>query len=136
MEPLSLMSQRRMDMEVIKACQAGDRDAFRVLFETYKDKVYSIALYFFNGEDASAKDITQQVFLKLITGVSQFRYDAEFSTWLYRLVVNACMDEQRKRRRLVFFGDIAPVKPMSTTKPQEAHYSQLETIQTIQAMIA
>jgi len=60
--------------------------------------VYSIALYFFHGDQATAADVTQQVFLKLMTSIRQFRGDAEFSTWLYRLVVNACMDVARRNR--------------------------------------
>jgi RNA polymerase sigma-70 factor, ECF subfamily len=84
---------------VVESCQQGDREAFRLLFETHKDKVYSIALYFFGGDEALAGDITQQVFLKLFTRISQFRHQSEFTTWLYRLTTNTCIDEQRKRRR-------------------------------------
>ena len=83
---------------IVEACRSGDRDAFRALYELYKDRVYSIALYFFHGDEAAASDATQQVFLKLLTSIRQFRGDAEFSTWLYRLVVNACMDAARGRR--------------------------------------
>lgn len=87
------------DTRVVESCQQGDREAFRLLFETHKDKVYSIALYFFGGDEALAGDITQQVFLKLFTRISQFRHQSEFTTWLYRLTTNTCIDEQRKRRR-------------------------------------
>lgn len=75
--------------DIIESCRRGDREAFRALYDAYKDKVYSIALYFFHGDEAAASDTTQQVFLKLLRSVAQFRSDAEFSTWLYRLVVNA-----------------------------------------------
>ena len=87
------------DTRVVESCQQGDREAFRLLFETHKDKVYSIALYFFGGDEGLAGDITQQVFLKLFTRISQFRHQSEFTTWLYRLTTNTCIDEQRKRRR-------------------------------------
>ena len=87
------------DTRVVESCQQGDREAFRLLFETHKDKVYSIALYFFGGDTGLAADITQQVFLKLFTRISQFRHQSEFTTWLYRLTTNTCIDEQRKRRR-------------------------------------
>ena len=43
----------------------------------------------------AASDVTQQVFLKLLTNISQYRGEAVFSTWLYLLVVNACLDEAR-----------------------------------------
>ena len=108
MEQCAAMSESKVGEHIIKACQRGERDAFQLLFEGYKDKVYSIALYFFGGDAATASDVTQQVFLKLFSKIDQFKYDAEFTTWLYRLATNACVDEQRKRRRFVPFGD-APV---------------------------
>jgi RNA polymerase sigma-70 factor (ECF subfamily) len=100
MELRAVIDERpRADTRVVESCQQGDREAFRLLFETHKDKVYSIALYFFGGDEALAGDITQQVFLKLFTRISQFRHQSEFTTWLYRLTTNTCIDEQRKRRR-------------------------------------
>ena len=83
---------------LIAACQRGEREAFRELFELHQRRVWSIA-YHFTGEDAAARDIVQQVFLKLFTSIGQFRQDASFSTWLYRLVANACLDERRKLGR-------------------------------------
>jgi RNA polymerase sigma-70 factor, ECF subfamily len=82
--------------EIIEACRRGDREAFRALYEAHKDKVYSLALYFFHGDPAAASDATQQVFLKLITNITSFRGNSEFSTWLYRMVVNTCLDGARK----------------------------------------
>lgn len=93
--------------EVLESCRRGDRDAFLVLYEAYKDKVYSIALYFFHGDSSAASDITQQVFLKLIRGIEQFRGEAGFSTWLYRLVVNACMDGARRAKPRELIADVA-----------------------------
>ena len=55
----------------------GDRDAFRALYDLYKDRVYSISLYFFHGDQAVASDVTQQVFLKLLTNIGQYRGEAE-----------------------------------------------------------
>jgi DNA-directed RNA polymerase specialized sigma24 family protein len=80
------LSDREVSAEIIDCCRAGDRDAFRVLYDLYKDRVYSVSLYFFHGDETIAADVTQQVFLKLITSIGQFKGDAAFSTWLYRLV--------------------------------------------------
>ncbi len=88
------------DRETIAACQRGDRDAFRALFETYQDKVYSIALRY-AGERAVALDIAQEVFLKLLHNIEHFRGESGFETWLYRLVVNQCLDHRRRGRRLM-----------------------------------
>jgi RNA polymerase sigma-70 factor (ECF subfamily) len=92
------LTDSQISAEIVAACRSGDRDAFRALYDVYKDRVYSIAIYFFHGDPAAASDVTQQVFLKLMTAMGQFRGDAEFSTWLYRLVVNACMDAARRRK--------------------------------------
>src|ERR1700742_2048238 len=105
------LSDREISAEIIESCRLGDREAFRALYDVYKDRVYSIALYFFHGEQAVASDVTQQVFLKLITSIGQFRGDAAFSTWLYRLVVNGCLDVARRRA-----ADAA----VSARAPQEA----------------
>jgi RNA polymerase sigma-70 factor (ECF subfamily) len=86
--------------DVIEACQRGDDEAFRVLFETHKDRVYSIALRY-AGDPAVAMDIAQDTFLKLLSSIQQFRGDASFESWLYRLVVNSCLDYHRKRRRFL-----------------------------------
>jgi RNA polymerase sigma-70 factor, ECF subfamily len=86
--------------EVIEACQRGEDDAFRVLFETHKDRVYSIALRY-AGDSAAAMDIAQETFLKLLSNIGQFRGDASFESWLYRLVVNSCLDYHRRRRRFL-----------------------------------
>jgi RNA polymerase sigma-70 factor, ECF subfamily len=91
------LSDREISAAIIESCRAGDREAFRALYDTYKDRVYSIALHFFHSEHAVAADVTQQVFLKVMTGIGQFRGDSAFSTWLYRLVVNACLDVSRRR---------------------------------------
>jgi len=86
----------------VAACQqAGDREALRQLFEAHKDRVYRIALAFFHGDAATAEDVTQEVFVKLAGHIGQFRGEAAISTYLYRLVANACVDEQRRRKRSV-----------------------------------
>jgi len=122
--------------EVIEACRRGDRDAFRLLYEAYKDKVYSIALYFFHGNTATAADVTQQVFLKLMGNIGQFRGDALFSTWLYRFVVNACVDAGRRA------GVRAPAAPVealdelrAATTPEDA-FEQFEKEKAVRTAIA
>src|SRR6185436_5370578 len=86
--------------ELVQSCQRGERDAFRALFETYKNKVFSVALRF-SGEPAVAMDIAQDTFLKLFSSIRDFRGDASLDTWIYRLVVNSCLDHKRRTRRLL-----------------------------------
>jgi RNA polymerase sigma-70 factor (ECF subfamily) len=125
-----------IDGRVITACQQGDRHALRLLFEAYKDRVYSIALYSLSGDESFAADVTQQVFLKLMTRIGQFRGDSEFTTWLYRLVVNTCMDERRKQRRLVSLADFEVMTKSPQSRPQMTEYAQHETATLVQDAIA
>src|ERR1043166_6419258 len=121
-----VMAEQLIDGRVIESCQQGDRHAFRLLFETYKDKVFAIAVCSGDGDRALADDITQQIFLKLFTAIRQFRGDSEFTTWLYRLVVNASLDERRRRRRLLPWGEMGAMRKAGERKPQEKHYARLE----------
>lgn len=133
--------ERRAVMEhqsigsTIESCRQGDREAFRLLFETYKDRVFSIAVYSMGGDEAAANDATQQVFLKLMTSIKQFRGDSEFTTWLYRLVVNVCIDESRRRRRFVALGESTPVSRIEDRRPQEKHYARREIADSVKAAI-
>ena len=137
MEPLARMSDRQTDAGVIAACQRGDREAFRLLFEAHKDRVYSIALHFFGGDEAQAADITQQVFLKLFTRIGQFRNEAEFTTWLHRLTTNACVDEQRKHRRLSQFDEtVAHRQAPAAGNAQDAGYARREAAERVKAAVA
>jgi len=92
------VTDREVSSEVIEACRRGDRDAFRVLYETYKNRVYSACLYFFHGDAAEAADVTQEVFVKLFAVIASFREGAAFSTWLYRMVHNTCVDSTRRKK--------------------------------------
>src|SRR2546423_1262076 len=129
------MAEQLIDGRIIEACQQGDRAAFQLLFETYKDKVFSIAVYSSDGDRAVADDVTQQIFLKLFTAIGQFRGDSEFTTWLYRLVVNACVDERRRRKRWLPLGETETMSNPGERKPQEKQYARLEVAEAVRAAI-
>ncbi len=103
-----LVAEPELDADILEGCRRGDPQAQRAVFERYRDRVFSIALHFLKGEHAAAQDVTQEVFVKVFRAVPSFRRDARLSTWLYRIIANTCMDELRRRRRLVFFGDMPP----------------------------
>ena len=92
------------DRDFLDACRRGEPDALRSLFEAYKNRVYSIALRF-SGDEAAAMDIAQDTFVKLFSGIHDFRGDSAFETWVYRVVVNCCLDRRRKLGRLVPLAD-------------------------------
>lgn len=96
------MAENNNETNLLAKCKNGSHEAFEALYNRHQRRVFSVALNFFGGDIDKAGDITQQVFLKFFTGKSDFRGEAEFTTWLYRITVNTCIDEQRKSRR--FFG--------------------------------
>jgi RNA polymerase sigma-70 factor, ECF subfamily len=143
------MSEQAGEGRLIEACQRGDREAFRELFEAHKDRVWTVALRF-TGDESAARDITQQVFLKLFTSIAGFRQESNFKTWLYRMVANECMDEFRKRRRLIPLDFFRPasgeerdedcgaieMKEWRQEPLQEERLAQLEISEAVLAALA
>ena len=130
------LSNRVLSTEVVEACRSGDREAFRVLYETYKDRVYSIAVHFCHGDWAMASDVTQQVFLKLMTSIRQFRGDAEFSTWLYRLVVNACVDAARSREPQAWDTNPSRIDTLAVPGSQEEDYARTQMANSVREAVS
>ncbi len=100
MERHALMTQFPTNRDLLAACRNGDREAMHDLYVGNQRRVFSVALNYFGGNRELAEDITQKVFLKLLTKLD-FRGDSEFTTWLYRITVNACTDEARRMNRFV-----------------------------------
>lgn len=130
------LSGREVSTETIESCRSGDQDAFRALYEIYKDRVYSISLYFLHGDRAAASDVTQHVFLKLMTSIHQFRGDAEFSTWLYRLVVNACMDAGRRRKADAVISNRSRLEEFATPGSQEEDYARSQIANSVRSAVS
>lgn len=76
---------------LIRSAQSGDQQAFAQLLETHYDSIYRFA-YRWCGNRADAEDITQLACIKLAQSLGQFRFEAAFSSWLYRLVINCAKD--------------------------------------------
>ena len=129
------LSAGELSTEIIKSCRLGDRDAFRALYEVYKDRVYSMSLYFFHGDPVAASDVTQQVFLKLMTSIRQFRGDSEFSTWLYRLVVNACMDVARTRKADVAISS-SRIETFGSPDSQEENFERAQVAASVREAVS
>lgn len=89
---------RTEEQILVMRAQRGEQDAFRVLVERYQKLVYTLALRMLNVP-ADAEDAAQEAFLSAWKALPRFRMDAKFSTWLYRLTVNAATDVLRRRRK-------------------------------------
>jgi RNA polymerase sigma-70 factor, ECF subfamily len=88
----------RSDADLLAAHCAGDHDAFGELFRRHRDRMWAVALRTC-GDREIAADAVQDGFLAAFRRADSFRGDAAVTTWLHRIVVNACLDRLRRRRR-------------------------------------
>lgn len=83
------------DVALVDAYREGNADAFGVLFERYKDKMWAVALRTTRDQELAA-DAVQEGFIAAFRRIDSFRGDAQFSTWLHRIIVNSSLDRLRR----------------------------------------
>lgn len=93
------------DIELINRVRDGNKDDFRTLVDLYKDKSLSLAVSILKNQTL-AEDILQEVFIKVYKNIGKFEFKSKFSTWLYRIVVNACSNELKRKKRNVSIDTI------------------------------
>ncbi|MBQ7713351.1 MAG: sigma-70 family RNA polymerase sigma factor [Oscillospiraceae bacterium] len=86
------------EAQLIARCRRGDEAAFETLIRLYEKRVYALCRRMCRDED-DALEAAQDTFLAVWRGVGSFRADAAFSTWLYRLATNACLDVLRREKK-------------------------------------
>ncbi len=99
--------ERMTDTEAIQQLRAGEMDALRALYDRHRARIYQLGCRYL-GDPTEAEDLVQQVFIKAYENAGKFRGEAQVSTWLYRIAVNAAL-ERRRRRRTVGIDDIHPL---------------------------
>jgi RNA polymerase sigma-70 factor, ECF subfamily len=85
------------DEQLVEAFQQGDRSAFDTLIERWDRKIQG-AIYRVMGSDEEARDLCQEAFLRAFRGLSTFKREARFSSWLYQIALNVCRDRLRRRK--------------------------------------
>src|SRR5438094_9041060 len=100
---------------LVRRAQAGDRDALSALVQSQQTYVYSIAMSLMHNP-ADAADMTQEAFVRLLRSLHTYRAETKFTTWLYRLVTNICLDGLRRRGRPIESLD----EPASTQSGEDA----------------
>lgn len=83
------------EFEIISDILKGDKEKFRLLIEKYKQMVFRTCIGFVHDKD-DADDLTQEVFIQAYKSLSKFKMESAFSTWLYRISVNASLNKIRK----------------------------------------
>lgn len=116
------------EQKLIKKCMNGNLKAFDELIEKYEKTAYNIALKMLkNPEDAM--DVSQEAFIKVFKSIKTFNFESAFSTWLYRIVTNTCLDFLRKKNNNVYSidnpihtddGEIERDIPDDSDTPEEA----------------
>ena len=86
------------DTELIMLTQRGNMDAFEQLVQRYDKQVFTIAARYVSCSD-DAKDIYQEVFLRVYKGLPKFQFKSEFSTWLFRITTNVCLSQKIRRQK-------------------------------------
>ncbi|MFQ5723390.1 MAG: RNA polymerase sigma factor [Terriglobia bacterium] len=91
--PVDALEERAL----IRRAQRGDRVAFEQLVRLYEGSVLRLALQVVRSEE-EARDLYQEAFLKIYRSLGRFRFESRFSTWVYRVVMNVCLDHLRRAR--------------------------------------
>ena len=102
---------------LLQRAKKGEMTAFESLVTAYERRVYSLALRS-TGSEADAADITQEVFLRAYRSLDAFRGESGFSTWLYRITVNLCVDLARKNNPAESLDD---EQALEVPEPRGAH---------------
>jgi len=111
-------SQMSEDFDYIEQFLSGEERAFEALVRKYQNKVLNI-VYSLIGRDRDSEDIAQEAFLKVYHSLSSFKQKCQFSTWLYRIVVNTAYDFLRKRKHLVSNDAVLEAAHTFSAGPQE-----------------
>jgi RNA polymerase sigma-70 factor (ECF subfamily) len=105
------------DEELMSAVAAGDMDAFETLVRRHQQRALNVA-YRFLGDRHEAEDLAQEAFLRVLNAAPSYRPTAKFSTYLYRVLANACLDYRAKKRP--DFSDSVPSQTDTADAPDEA----------------
>lgn len=116
------------DGELVQRFKNGELEAFEMLVKKYQITAVNIAYPLLNNRH-DAEDIAQEAFIKVYQGIDSFRQDAQFSSWLYRIVVNTAYDFlRRKRYKAVSLDEIDYASVASPEKEED--FSAQELIRT------
>jgi len=85
--------------EIIQRCQQHDLSAYKMIYDRYEHPLLHTATRML-GQPQDAEDAVQTTFLKLYRGIQNYNYSSKFSTYLFRILMNACFDILRKRKRI------------------------------------
>ncbi len=95
-QSLTLKAPPEVERGIVLAVQRGDDEAFRELYEAYRDPIWTLVVSLV-GDSLQAQDICQNVFFKAFRGLGGFRFESCLFTWIYRIALNECRNHLRRR---------------------------------------
>ncbi len=117
-----MTSAQDPDQELIQSIQRGDRLAFNQLVLKYRNRVMGVATRML-GDRGEAEDLAQDVFVKVYRALPDFQGASLFSTWLYRITANSCLNQRRRRRPETQISDGADDPELTLSDPSsDPHY--------------
>jgi RNA polymerase sigma-70 factor (ECF subfamily) len=116
---MTISEADRGDAALAVKVQKGDRDAFGVLVGRFQTRIYSFCYQFFRDRDIAA-ELAQETFLRTFRYIKKYDSSKKFSTWVYSIAKNICIDEKRKMDR----SRTVPIEDVSPTSIQLTHQGQ------------
>jgi RNA polymerase sigma factor (sigma-70 family) len=123
------------EREWIRRAQAGERAAYSKLVRRYQDRLYRFVLRMV-GTREEALELTQDVFIKAWQALPQWKPDAAFHTWLFRIGSNAAMDALRRRKIVEFTQLEEQYDPVADAPDPEAQLQSKQRLQALEAALA
>ena len=116
---MTLSDLDKNDIALAVKAQKGDREAFGVLVENFQTRIYSFCYHFFRDRDI-ATEMTQETFLRAYRYIKKYDSKRKFSTWIYSIAKNICIDEKRKMDR----SRTVPIEDVNPSSFQSSHQGQ------------
>lgn len=92
------------EKELIRQAKSGNLKAYEEIIGLYEKKVFS-TIYYMVKNDNEVEDIAQEVFIKIYKNLGNFKEESSLYTWIYRITVNVCIDELKKRKKVVYLDE-------------------------------
>ncbi len=92
------------DEELVEKVKKGDVDAYEEIVKKYENKVFGIVYHMIKNQN-DVEDLAQEVFIKVYKNLSKFKGDSSLYTWIYKITVNLCLDEMKKRKNIIYLDE-------------------------------
>ncbi len=120
------------DEELVEKVKKGDADVYEKIIQKYQSKVFGL-IYNMTKNQNDIEDLAQEVFIKIYKNLGKFKGESSLYTWIYKITVNLCLDEMKKRKNVIYLdekievddGEVNRELP-SEEKSQEKLYEEKE----------